>query len=733
MTKVGKNEICNSQNPVIKTLCNAREEGFWSLIDRIVPSWLPSIHVRLPSGFNSMGKILAWVERHNQYDVYSFDVFDTLLRRRIAPPELVKTLAAEYLSTRLAQHEINIGQVEILAQRKRCEELLLPEALKKGKDPDYSLDDVMTETLKAIKAEHVLGSEQIVNYEIGLEKKAAQPMPGALEVLSYLKSIGKRVICISDSYLSANQMSSILEYHGFLQYIDKLYVSSDVGKRKSTGRLFQYVIEKEDKKIVHIGDNYDSDYIMPKSLGIKALWFHSRSEQRRKSKLKTLVHSKNKMDYVNAVIKSSHKDKGGLNRVGYEVFGPALTVFVHSVAEQARKDGIEALFFIARDGYVMKKIYETLQHGIYGDSSLPPGKYFCLGRLPVRTASLHNLTYSNVLGLGTYFMGAGKKEISLGDILSSYGLEPSDFTEIAKRYRIDMDEVKNSSDMVNDTRLSKLIESNEFQKNVREKSDQVKRLLREYLVNIGFMGKRNVAVIDANAEGITQSLLDQIFTNDRDYPTVSRYYFNALNLDRNRTDTELDSPLVKGIVSDWRRGSENERKSSLLLGMLIELFAHPNHGVTVGYKNANGKIMPVFRKTPQESEYPLTSQGLNGVLSYAHDYGIYYGLHNYRCEQLLEDMKGDIKQWVVHPPKRDAKVLKDFFLTSDWPIQSNHRLIEQIKGCDIVTIIGLRRKVMSSWWPEATLRLAPMPVLSRLLYRMSTFVDRGLRLLSHLT
>jgi len=153
----------------------------------------------------------------------------------------------------------------------------------------------------------------------------------------------------------------------------------------------------------------------------------------------------------------------------------------------------------------------------------------------------------------------------------------------------------------------------------------------------------------------------------------------------------------------------------------------------VGYKNANGKIMPVFRKTPQESEYPLTSQGLNGVLSYAHDYGIYYGLHNYRCEQLLEDMKGDIKQWVVHPPKRDAKVLKDFFLTSDWPIQSNHRLIEQIKGCDIVTIIGLRRKVMSSWWPEATLRLAPMPVLSRLLYRMSTFVDRGLRLLSHLT
>jgi hypothetical protein len=99
-------------------------------------------------------------------------------------------------------------------------------------------------------------------------------------------------------------------------------------------------------------------------------------------------------------------------------------------------------------------------------------------------------------------------------------------------------------------------------------------------------------------------------------------------------------------------------------------------------------------------------------------------MHNYRCEQLLEDMKGNIKQWVVHPPKRDAKVLKDFFLTSDWPIQSNHRLMEQIKGWDIVTIKGLRGKVMSSWWPEASLKLAPASGLSLILYRAMAAVRR---------
>ena len=699
---------------------------------RLSDRWLPMVHAHLLSGFGSMEDILTWLERHNEYEVYSLDVFDTLLRRRIDPPELIKALAAEYLSARLVQHGMTISQVEILEQRRRCEELLLQEALSKGKDADYCLDDVMRETLKALKADSALDSSETVNYEIELEKKAAQPMPGALEVLSYVKSIGKRVICISDSYLSVSQMSSILEYHGFLQYIDKLYVSSAVGKRKSTGRLFQHVIEKEGTKIVHIGDNYSSDNLIPRKLGITALWFHSRSEQGRKNELRKLLHSKNKMNYVNAIIRSSDRHKSELQRVGYEVLGPALTVFVHNVAEQARKDKVEALFFIARDGYAMKKIYETLQRTVYGECALPPGRYLCVGRLPVRLASLHELNYAQMLDAYAYISRFRERSVSLKDILGSYGLEPDGFIDIAKQYGLDVNEpIINPAQ---DERLRKLLESNELKEIVRRKSAEARELLRNYLAGIGFMGKKKVAVVDANAEGLTQTILDIIFSDDKDYPEVNRYYFNLLTLNvKSRTGTNLDLSRVTGVVSDSRRDSENEQRPFRLMGMFIELFAHPNHGVTVGYRTVNGKTIPVFRKTPQESEYPLTSQGLNGILSYAHDYGVYYRLHNYRCEQLLEDMKGNIKQWVVHPPKRDAKVLKDFFLTSDWPIQSNHRLMEQIKGWDIVTIKGLRGKVMSSWWPEATLILAPTPVLSTLSYRMSTFVVRGLQLLSHVT
>ena len=165
------------QNRILKAWLTPNNEGCCGLIDRLIPTWLPSLHGRLPCGFKSMEQILAWLERHNQYDVYSFDVFDTLLRRRIDPPELVKQLVAEHISELLARSGTHVSPKEILTHRTRVEEALWRKAESGGKDADYHLDDVVAETLKAIKAERVLGSEQIVNYEIGLEKKATQPTP----------------------------------------------------------------------------------------------------------------------------------------------------------------------------------------------------------------------------------------------------------------------------------------------------------------------------------------------------------------------------------------------------------------------------------------------------------------------------------------------------------------------------------------------------------------------------
>ena len=720
-------KVLNIYNKVSQAWHIARDEGMSSLFALIGSRLLKALHFISPYGFTTMDDVLGWLKKHGQkYEVYSLDVFDTLLRRRIDPPELVKRLVADYISALLLNNGIATSTEEILAQRSRTEEALQREAAVKGEDADCSLGAVIAGTLKAVGADRIIDSKEIAVYEIELEKKALEPMPGALSVLTYLKSLNKRVICVSDSYLSTAQMASILENHGMLKYIDRVYVSSDIGRRKSTGRLFEYVSENECGDIVHIGDNYTSDQLIPKRLGIKALWLHSRSEKDRKKELGKLSKSKNKMNYVNAIIRSADKDNNELHRIGYDILGPALAVFIHNVAEQARKDGIEALFFIARDGYVMKKIYEILQLGIYADSSLPQGKYMCLGRLPVRTASLHKLTYAELSEVYAYMMRSPGKTATFGDILSSYGLEPSYFIQVAKIHGIDVDEPISLS--TENTRVQGLLESNEFQDKVRGKGDEARALLRDYLISIGFMAKHHVAVVDANAEGMTQALLDRIFANEKGYPMVSRYYFNAVYLKAKRTDINLDLPQVKGIVSDWREDTEEEQNHFLLLGMFIELFSHPNHGVTAGYKRVNGRVIPLFRSTPQESQYQVTSQGLQGILDYARDYNTYYSLHKYRCEDLLEPMKRNIREWALFPPRRDVKALKGLFLTSDWPQESNHSLIGQIKFRDIVTVGGIRKQLRSSMWLQGTLALAPVIGLNWLARKAVKFKKQGRRL-----
>lgn len=55
-----------------------------------------------------------------------------------------------------------------------------------------------------------------------------------------------------------------------------IYVSSEYGKTKRSGNLFRTVLEHEEveaSKILHIGDNLISDYLMPKKCGMKSFLY----------------------------------------------------------------------------------------------------------------------------------------------------------------------------------------------------------------------------------------------------------------------------------------------------------------------------------------------------------------------------------------------------------------------------------------------------------------------------
>jgi FMN phosphatase YigB (HAD superfamily) len=625
-----------------------------------------------------MNGVLQWIKRDDRHDVYSFDVFDTLLRRRVDPPEEIKRLVAQHISERLAATGIHRDTDAILAERSRVEDRLREAATSRGLDALATLDEITAGTLESIGAGGVLTREEIVTYELALEKAATEPMPGVRDVLTYLRSRQKRIVAVSETYLSSSQMSSLLEHHALLPYVDRLYVSCDLGRSKLTGNLFRHVVENEGRRVVHIGDHYTFDYQIPKRLKMKALWFNSWDERRRREGLRKLSAGENKLAYVNAIIGSPDRREGELFRIGHDVFGPALTVFVHCVAERAKKDNIERVFFVARDGFLLKKIYQILQNSLYADTSLPAAKYLCLSRLAVRRASVSvdGLTEADVAEAFRYIALRGKN-VRLVDILRSYALEADSFSSLIGRYGLDA-----HLPIVDpaDDRIRQLLRDDQFRETVTTRGRTDRELLRQYLAGIGFMGSKRVALVDANSEGLTQSLLSQVFAGDSDYPDTHGYYFCLLSLGVDNPRISRDLSTAAGVISDWRSDAEISQHAFRHFGMFVELFSHPNHGVTTGYRKVNGGTVPVFRRTSQESQYHLTCQVLEGILAYARKYAVCYRLHNCQPEQLLRDVRSDARQWLHFPPREHTEALKVLFVISDWPMESRQYLPMKVRS-----------------------------------------------------
>ena len=79
--------------------------------------------------------------------------------------------------------------------------------------------------------------------ELSTEAEFLYPNPEMVCVFNKAKAANKTLVIASDMYLPTEALSKILANNGITGYT-KLYVSGDIGLRKSTGSLFKFIIAK---------------------------------------------------------------------------------------------------------------------------------------------------------------------------------------------------------------------------------------------------------------------------------------------------------------------------------------------------------------------------------------------------------------------------------------------------------------------------------------------------------
>ena len=287
------------------------------------------------------------------YDVISFDVFDTLIFRPFSSPtDLFFLLGNElqYMDFKRIRTE-----TEWKAREKKY---------KNTGNYEVNLDEIYT----LLAEETGIEKESAMRREIELEYKVCFANPYMYQVVNELRKMQKRLIITSDMYLNTEQIRKLLEKCGYGDF-DSYYVSCDIGRSKSEGTLYDEVKRCEEKHagkqtltFVHVGDNYTSDVENSKKHGFSSRHYANVNDvgaRYRPEDMSAIIGSLYR-GIVNTHIHNGLYEYSREYEYGFTYGGLFVTGYCQFIHKYVNMYKIEKILFLARDGYVLKKAYEIL-------------------------------------------------------------------------------------------------------------------------------------------------------------------------------------------------------------------------------------------------------------------------------------------------------------------------------------------------------------------------------------
>lgn len=278
-----------------------------------------------------------------QYEVISFDLFDTLILRIVEQPtDVFSYIEAKYGFPHFSDLRIK--------------------AEKKARMLSNTGETNLREIYEVLAMGTDINLETWMEREIEAELLMCKANPYFAEIVKELKRRNIRMIVVSDMYLEYPTILRLLTNCGYCCF-DKVFVSNEYGFSKGDGKLYDIIKEYcGNQKIIHIGDNLESDFVNARKAGIEAWHYPNVNES---YGMKNLLFGMSRLTgsvtkgLINAYLRCGFYQfdeyfkfgmiNGGLLTCGY-------CDFLNKVVEEQKVDKI---LFLARDGYIVKRVYDA--------------------------------------------------------------------------------------------------------------------------------------------------------------------------------------------------------------------------------------------------------------------------------------------------------------------------------------------------------------------------------------
>lgn len=405
----------------------------------------PQILSLLPSQIELGGKseLEAYKAMIEHAAAVSFDIFDTLVTRRVADPNVV----FDVIEHRLSEEEC--APLSFFEQRMQIAGKVL--ASKNGKVDDVSIDEIY--------------QYMAVYCDADIEKQTEVAMctahPMGRELYDHAQSLNKPVYIVSDMYLDADTVKTILRTNGYHRWND-FFLSSEKGRKKDTGRLFELVKEAASEKgitakdVLHIGDNWQGDVHHARKAGLSAVRFaplYERPHQLVPLREGQVLSQSGRIwnSFTTQAVRlwrETHPEEAGefYARLGFEVTGPLASMMAMHARKVADLHGARRVAFLARDGRIIFKAFKALYTDEIKAGAYEP-LYLHLSRATVVPATFSDPLTSNDI----YFLveGLHLAEKPVSYFLDKAGLDADapDVKAVVKRYFSSADNVPDWQDL----------------------------------------------------------------------------------------------------------------------------------------------------------------------------------------------------------------------------------------------------------------------------------------------
>ena len=309
-------------------------------------------------------------------------------------------------------------------------------------------------------------------------------------ILKNAKIKGKRIYLVSDFYMPQKFFERVFQKLNIREVFDGMYISSDVGYRKSSGSMYEWLLKEMDLNIhdiLMIGDNEISDYQRPQEKGISAY----------KIKVMNLKCEETINHKLMEIFEKQYKENPLSN------YSFSLYLFMRELLNYVKENKVEDLYFCSREGEFFKEIFDML---IRQNEISIRTHYLLVSRKSTFLPSLNRDIRKEK------FMTLKKSadRLSLSEFITTLGLQLEDYSLYKQT-----DMKKRISNFWESEEFELLKSDSMFLKKYEKAVISEKKEFEQYLESIGIRrDNKNVNIVDIGWKGTIQDNLYNYFEGD---------------------------------------------------------------------------------------------------------------------------------------------------------------------------------------------------------------------------